>query len=335
VRIRVLGGGFYGCHIALALLRDGHDVELHEIADRLFAGASGGIPARLHDGWHYPRSMATRQACQQHREAFMSRYGFLTRAVPVNIYAIAADDSLVDFGTYLQVLSHLQCIVIEHPAEFGLKRVEGAVLTGERHILTDNARDHFAAELGARVRYNVPRGEVNSPEWDYTIDCTFCANESAGVDRYEPCVTALLEGPTDRAVTIMDGPFPSLYPWNERQGLSSLTSAKYTPFARCKTREEAEQILESVTIEAAAERCSLMMDQIATFYPAVRDTHRVVDHRLSIRALPRSGADARLVEVMRVGDRALRVRAGKIDAIIHAEAVVREMLRSRPERTIH
>ena len=66
MKIRVLGGGFYGCHIALSLIRDGHIVELHEVADRLFSGASGNIPARLHCGAHYPRSKLTRDACRDH-----------------------------------------------------------------------------------------------------------------------------------------------------------------------------------------------------------------------------------------------------------------------------
>ena len=101
MKIRVLGAGFYGCHIARALLRDGHSVEVHEIAPHIFAGASGAIPARLHIGCHYPRSRLTRAACLDHREAFMAEYGFLTRAVPVNLYAIAANHSLVDLDGVL------------------------------------------------------------------------------------------------------------------------------------------------------------------------------------------------------------------------------------------
>src|SRR3954465_2108023 len=104
MRALVLGGGFYGTHITSALRADGHYVELHEIADRLFAGASGNIPARAHQGQHYPRSKLTRRACQEHYAEFMMRYGEFTRGVPVNVYAIAEHDSLMDFGTYVQVL---------------------------------------------------------------------------------------------------------------------------------------------------------------------------------------------------------------------------------------
>src|SRR5690242_2891606 len=60
MKIRVLGGGIYGSHIVLALRDAGHAVELHESASRLFSGASGNQPARLHQGAHYPRSKLTR-----------------------------------------------------------------------------------------------------------------------------------------------------------------------------------------------------------------------------------------------------------------------------------
>lgn len=322
----MLGAGWYGCHLALALLADGHDVELHEISDRLFSGASGSNPARLHIGTHYPRSRLTRAACQEHHAAFMKRYGFLTRAVPINIYAVAAQDSWVDWGTYKQVLQgEVEFITIEQPQEFGLFHVEGAMLTGERHIVIDEAREYFTTALGDHAQLNTPPGMVNDARWDLTIDCTFCAMDGENIDRYEPCVTALLEGRTDKAVTIMDGPFPSLYPWNEQQGLNSLTSAKYTPLAKCATRAEAEQIINTITDKEVTDRCLAMHEQIAYFWPEA-ESYTPRDCKLSIRAMPRSGADARLVDVVRVGPRALRVRAGKIDAILHAEAVIKEML---------
>lgn len=328
MHIRILGAGWYGCHIAAALIDDGHDVIVHEAGDRIFAGASGNIPARLHAGaLHYPRSHATRQACLQHRDEFMQRYGFLTRCVPVNIYAIAAEESLIDFETYREVLRRdLEFITIQEPWEFGLRHVEGAVLTGERHIHCDAARRHFERQLEGRIAFGAPIGKVDDPAWDMTIDCTFCANDEAGVDRYEPCLTMLLEGRTDKAVTIMDGPFGSLYPWDEDNGLCSLTSAKWTPFSKtCASYEEARQLKDSLSAGRIVRQGDEMIADMAGFYPAVTD-YRIADYRLSIRAMPKSGADTRLVDVARVGERALRVRAGKIDAVLQAERIVREMM---------
>lgn len=328
MKIRVIGGGWYGSSIALSLIEDGHDVELWEIADDLFAGASGGNPARCHLGFHYPRSRLTRVMCQEHSSEFMQRYGHLTSSVPVNIYAIADSDSLVDFGTYCQVLrGEVEFVTIHDPSEFGLQNVEGAVLTGERHIVIRKAREYFRKELDGFVKYNkAPTGDYD--DFDLVIDCTFCAMDAANIDRYEPCITGILKGPTDMAVTIMDGPFPSIYPWDEESGLLSITSASLTPLNKtCKTYGDAKEALNRYPKLAAWNRVQDMIEQIANYWPDARQKYSPVDYKKSIRAMPKSAADARLVDVVRVAPNHIRIRAGKIDAILAAERAVKDIVR--------
>ena len=323
MRIRILGAGWYGCHLAAALKSVGHDPHVFDIAPRAFNGASGSIPARLHEGFHYPRSWSTRDACQKHRIPFLAKYGHLTAGPPVNLYAVAAVDSLLDFRSYLRVISE-QCefAVADDLAALGLDHCEGAVFTRERHIVSDRARAHFEAVLGDRLHLRCAPGETPGGEgFDLSIDCTFCANDSANVDRYEPCLTVLLRGPVQRAVTVMDGPFPSLYPWDEERGLCSLTSARFTPLARCRTYADAREVIEMTDPERLKTDAERMIDQMAYFYPAV-GAFEIHELRTSIRAMPKSGSDARLVDVIEVGPRALRVRAGKIDAVFDAERAV-------------
>lgn len=330
MKVRVLGGGWYGCSVALDLIADGHDVQVHEVADRIFAGASGGNPARSHLGFHYPRSGLTQAACIDHNKEFMRRYGFMTRGVPVNIYAVASEQSMVDYSQYVSAFRGRVDLIEVDPAEYGLRNVEGAILTGERHIVIDKARAWFAEKLAGRVRFGVPFDAVDHPAWDLTVDCTFCANDEENIDRFEPCVTALLKGPTDKAVTIMDGPFGSIYPWNEEQSLCSLTSASLTPISKtCRTYADARDILALQTGAMLSERAYAMLDQMANYWPEARDLFRIEEFKLSIRAMPRSAADSRLVDVVRVGERGLRVRAGKIDAVFHAAAIIKDHIRSR------
>ena len=333
MKIRVLGAGWYGAHIGLALREKGHDVEVHESADHVFAGASGSNPARLHEGFHYPRSRLTRAFCQDHKARFLKAYGHLTRAVPINIYAIAAKDSLIDFGTYTQVLkSEVDLVSIHDPREFGLQNVEGAVLTGERHIIIRLAREYFTAALGPVLKLNTPAGSSEDTVWDWTIDCTFCALDRVDVDRYEPCITGILGGPVNTAVTIMDGPFPSLYPWDEMYGLNSLTSAKYTPLDRCSSWLDAKKVLEATTQAQARGRVQEMFDQLVLFWPDVAKLYSIVDWKFGIRAMPRSAAAARTVDVVRIGDRLIRIRAGKIDAVFQAQLLVEEIIDSDKDR---
>lgn len=329
MKIRVLGGGWYGCHIASSLLLEGHEVELHEVRNELFGGASGNNPARLHDGFHYPRSYTTRLACRQHRQRFMQQYGHLTRQVPINVYAVARDDSLVDYANFCQSLAtEVEYITIDRPEEFGLSNVEGAVLTGERHIVINKARQHFIQALGSHVVFNQQPGAFDDSQWDLTIDCTFCANDQERIDRFEPCLMALVEGPANIAVTVMDGPFGSLYPWEEERNLCSLTSASLTPLSKeCRTYAEAQAVMGAWPAEDLMDRAKAMMAQMAHYWPAIM-LYKVANLRLSIRAMPKSGADARLVDLARIGQRTLRLRPGKIDAIFEAESLVRQAIHS-------
>jgi len=325
LKVKILGAGWYGCSIASGLISRGHYVELHESAPHIFAGASGANPARLHQGQHYPRSRLTRAFCQEHHAAFMSRYGSLTRCVPINIYAVASDDSYLDFGTYCQVLrGEIEFITIWEPSEYGLLNVEGAILTGERHIVISEARSFFENDLDKHIVLNADIADQGNFDW--VVDCTFCANDAQNIDRYEACVTYILEGPTNKAVTIMDGPFPSLYPWNEELGLNSLTSAKYTPIKRCGNWREAKSVINTITKEEITARGHTMFEQLCHYWPDAADLYSIADHRLSIRAMPKSAADARLVDIVHTGPHALRVRAGKIDAVLHAEQLIANII---------
>jgi hypothetical protein len=327
MRIRVLGGGWYGAHIAYSLIQAGCNVELHEVSECLFSGASGNIPARLHCGSHYPRSKLTRDACKEHYQEFMEVYGHLTRHVPINLYCIAAYDSLLDFGTYRQILDNdIEYITVADTDEFGLRNIEGAILTGERHILVDKARDFFSHALQDHVKYNTP-AETDDSWFDLTIDCTFCARDEKNIDRFELCLTVLLSGPVDKAVTVMDGPFPSLYPWDEESGICSLTSAKWTPIETFSTWSAAKQTQNIVSKRIVENHCSNMIEQMRFYYPEI-ENYKVEDCRLAIRAMPRSGCDARLVDIMQPDENTIRVRAGKIDAIFYAYETISRMISS-------
>lgn len=328
MRIKIIGSGWFGCHLAFALKRDGYDIELHEMQDEIFKGASGKIPARLHLGApHYPRSMVTQQACKSHQESFMREYGHLTAAVPINIYAIAKNHSLVDFGTYdLVMRNQIEVLSIHDPAEFGLQNVEGALMTGERHIVINRTKKFFEEELKDVLVLNSNASIEDTDGFDYVIDCTFCSNDEIMIDRFEPCLTLALEGDAYKAVTIMDGPFPSLYAWDQEKNLLSLSSAKYSPFSKeCKTWKEAKHILNTLSKEDIEKQGRDMVDSMAYFYPKVKE-FKVVDHMLAIRALPQSAADSRLVHIVKLSDKVIRIRSGKIDAVIEAEEEIKKLI---------
>ena len=64
---------------------------------------------------------------------------------------------------------------------------------------------------------------------------------------------------------------------------------------------------------------------MAFFYPKVKE-FKVVDHMLAIRAMPMSAADSRLVHIVKLSDKVIRIRSGKIDAVIEAEQEIKKLL---------
>ena len=58
----VIGGGLFGVYTALHLAQKKCSVCLLEKEDRLFTQAAVVNQARLHSGYHYPRSVATADA---------------------------------------------------------------------------------------------------------------------------------------------------------------------------------------------------------------------------------------------------------------------------------
>jgi hypothetical protein len=249
----------------------------------------------------------------------------LTDSIPVNIYAVANDTSQVDYAQYRQTMTgEVPFIDLPRPAEFGLQNVAGAMLTGERHIVTRLAKAFFKKKLADCL--HLESNNRAQQGFDWLIDCTFCAGDSAGVDRYEPCVVLKLAGDADKAVTIMDGAFPSLYPWDRSEGLCSLSSALWTPLSKgIKNYFEAKIMLDKISENDLALQAANMMESMAHYYPAVMK-FQIIDIMKSVRAMPLSGADTRLCDVALVGHQMIRVRAGKIDAVIAAERAVRNII---------
>jgi hypothetical protein len=101
----IIGGGWYGCHIATSLRALGFQVKLFEQHKRLLHEASGNNQFRLHMGFHYARHSDTRIQSRDGFLRFIERYPGLSQSVPCNIYAVPTHDSLNDYGTYRTIMA--------------------------------------------------------------------------------------------------------------------------------------------------------------------------------------------------------------------------------------
>jgi hypothetical protein len=142
----IIGGGWYGCHIATSLRALGFGVTLFEQNNRLLHEASGNNQFRLHQGFHYPRHYATRMQSRDGFSRFVERYPGLSRPVAENLYAVPRGDSLIDFLTYRIIMTSSGIDFSELPeTPPGLANIEGCLKATERVLLTGRARAGLTA----------------------------------------------------------------------------------------------------------------------------------------------------------------------------------------------
>lgn len=256
----VIGGGFYGCCLALFLRSLSPRVMLVEARGQLMDRASRVNQARVHTGFHYPRSSLTAVKSLILRQRFVSHFGDAIVDNFQMLYAISRQRSKVsakrfhrmfrDIGAPIEPATPRQCSLFDFTrieAVFAcsetafdhrilrslmLNRLDAAdisvVLNTEAHAGA-NAHDGMAATLSdgrtvrARYVFNVTYAGINEL-------LTRAGQPSAGL-KHEMTEIALVTPPEELlgyGITIMDGPFFSLMPF-PAESLHSLTHVRYTP----------------------------------------------------------------------------------------------------------
>jgi hypothetical protein len=340
----VIGGGWYGCHIASSFRALGLNVTVFEQHDRLLHLASGNNQFRLHLGFHYPRHYGTRVQSRDGFSRFVERYPELSRPVAENIYAVPRGESLIDFLTYKLIMTSSGIEFTELPAPPPmLANVEGCLQTAERVVLLDKARRYFSDRLGPFVVLNhriesiEERGNavyVDGRRFDFVIDATWGHLTKPPINLYyEPTLLLYYEanGPFP-AITMVDGPLGSIYP-TEDPSLFTLSTVRHTPLGRFESGAEARAVLAAVDRDLVAAKMKTMEDQMIAYVPGFRDVFRFVGPQLSIKTKPTGSFDDRSCYVFKEG-RVFSVMSGKIDTIFFAAERILSAIESMPEPTV-
>jgi len=260
----VIGGGIFGCYAALYLAGKGGRVGLLEKEARLFQKASLVNQARLHGGYHYPRSMATAALSDEHKARFTEEHRPLVNFSFEKFYAIDRFGSFTDSQQFERFCAclHLRCErIAEHPlfnferldslyrteeysfdpvllGHFYRQKVEQSpnitVLTNTRLVEATANGDQWALEAQQQQGGVVVRLNFETPT---VINATYAAtnamNQLFGVDQlaltHEISEIAFVHSPqfAGKGLTVMDGPFGSIMPYG-LSGLLSLSSVAYT-----------------------------------------------------------------------------------------------------------
>jgi hypothetical protein len=341
----IVGGGWYGCHIAASFRALGFNVTIFEQSHRLLHLASGNNQFRLHMGFHYPRHYGTRMQSRDGFSRFVERYPSFSRPIAENIYAVPRGESLTDFLTYKLIMTASGIEFTELPVTPPvLVGMEGCLQTHERVLLLDKARRHFTDRLhpflvlNHRVESVEERGDnvyVDGRRFDFLIDATWGHLTRPPVEvYYEPTILLYYEGPSSfPAITLVDGPLGSIYP-TEDPSLFTLSSVMHTPIGRFDNAEAARQALSSVDRDLVREKVDRMEGQIAQYVPTFKDCFRFIGPQLSIKTKPSGRFEDRSCYVFKTG-RLFSVMSGKIDTIFFAVERILSLIEALPEEVPH
>lgn len=255
----IVGGGFYGCCLALFARSVAQRVTIVEARERLMTRASYVNQARIHTGFHYPRSFATAKRSLHLHRRFIADFAPAVEDGFSMLYAVATG-SKVSARRFRQMFQDLGAPIREagraERALFDPARVEAvfaceeaafdaarlADLLGERlaaagvEVVTGTRAEAFrpgegtvetvlrdGRTLAAPVAFNATYGRLDAirrPDGEPLP----VKNELAEIALVTPPPVLARLG-----VTVMDGPFFSLMPFPARPGLHSLTHVRHTP----------------------------------------------------------------------------------------------------------
>ena len=266
----VVGGGFYGAHIAAFLARRLPSVTLLERETPLLTRASYHNQARVHGGYHYPRSILTSLRSRQNYPRFVADYPDAIDRSFLQLYAIARRQSKVTAGQFAEFCRRIAAPLTPAPraiaARFDSDLVEAVFEAEETAFDATRLAAAAAAALRSagvttcvnccahrvatavepggsrrlRVRWGTDAADVTDADWVFL--CTYSALNDLLADSGLPTVPlvhevtemALMTMPAalrGLGITVMDGPFWSAMPFPSA-GAHSLSHVRYTPHSR-------------------------------------------------------------------------------------------------------
>lgn len=257
----IIGGGFYGCALAVFLRQHGHDPIILEAGEDLMERASYVNQARIHNGYHYPRSFVTAWRSLVNFPRFVFDFRDCVDNSFEKIYAIARRGSKVNAYQFKQFCHNIGAPIRQSPIPvrrmFNSDLIEDVFTVREfafnAVVLRDLMRDKLA-RLGVPVHYHTEVHHFEQTDGDYLIvnlsngesirtkavfNCTYAQINTLLQNsqlpllpmKHEITELALIQPPSELrelGITVMDGAFFSTMPF-PAEGLHSLSHVRYTP----------------------------------------------------------------------------------------------------------
>ena len=255
----IIGAGLYGLYSAIFCGKKGERVLVLEYDSAPFMRATYINQARVHMGYHYPRSISTATKSANYYDQFIDEYKYCINQEFEKIYAVATNFSWTNKKQFEKfcIDSEIPCKPINTNDFFKEQLCEGAFLSKECTYDAILLKEQLLKEIEQISTidfvFNARISAIEKTEIDYKISLndnqefqtSFLLNSTyASVNqlisllnfeklsiKYELCEVILCkvnDKLKNTGITVMDGPFFSLMPFG-KTGLHTLTAVSHTP----------------------------------------------------------------------------------------------------------
>lgn len=311
----IIGGGFYGLSIAL-FLAEGLGVENITILEKeksTMARASYVNQARVHNGYHYPRSVLTAYRSAVNFPRFTKQFSSAIVSDFDKYYGVARNLSKVNARQFVRFCEKIGVDI--QPAPPNVKRFFNGSLVEEVYKVREYAfdahklRDSLLQKIGRNPQITLRTGvtveSITEGDKDgsdicvttsagrfvaeYVLNCAY-ANINALHRRSglplvdlkheitEMCLVKLPRGMEKFSITLMDGPFFSIMPFPSK-GLYTLSHVRYTPHESWLDNNDTPSAKQDTHAYLASLNFSShykqMYNDVIRFIPALREMQYV------------------------------------------------------------
>ena len=151
----IIGAGLYGLYATLFSAKQGDNVLVLEYETEAFKRATYINQARVHMGYHYPRSYSTAIKSAGYFERFVKDYGFCIYKEFEKIYATSSSFSWTTAEQFRKFCStaKIKCSTLDPNECFNKNMCDGAFSTQEYTYDAMILRDYFLNELSNKIIY--------------------------------------------------------------------------------------------------------------------------------------------------------------------------------------
>lgn len=304
----IIGGGFYGCSLAIFLKQANKDsrIVVFERESEILSRASFNNQARIHGGYHYPRSILTAARSRHNYEPFRSMYADSVVDTFKHFYGISSTGSNVDSRQFRTFCERINAPLTPAPKDvrnlFSPALIEDVFEVEESVFDAAKLREHLNSlmrELKIEVHLKTEIFRIRENDRSLNADYSRISGEQGSIraGRVFCCIYSrthkLLENSTlppiplfnelaelalvdvpspikDKAFTVMCGPFFSVVPF-PALGLHSLSHVRYTPHVSWNASGEVESPLKEGDAIRARSKYKFMINDASRFMPVLED----------------------------------------------------------------